>query len=60
MMICVQATNTLAILVSALSIASIFLTHTLFVFTKNVKFETVVMKREYSQYTPLGVYHRLS
>ncbi|KAH9956017.1 hypothetical protein BC827DRAFT_821088 [Russula dissimulans] len=48
MMIRVQATNTLAILVSALSIASVFLTHTLFVFTKNVQFETVMMKKEYS------------
>jgi hypothetical protein len=52
MMIRVQATNTLAILVSALSIASVFLTHTLFVFTKNVQFETVMMKKEYSQYSP--------
>jgi len=52
MMILMQATNTLAILVSALSIASIFLTHTLFVFTNNAQFETVIMKREYSEYSP--------
>ncbi len=41
--------NILAILVSALSVASIFMTHTLFTVVKNVQFETRVMKKEYSQ-----------
>jgi hypothetical protein len=41
--------NILAVLVSALSVASIFLTHTLFAVVRNVQFETVVMKKEYSQ-----------
>jgi len=44
----VQA-NILAVLVSALSVASIFLTHTLFAVVRNVQFETGVMKKEYSQ-----------
>jgi hypothetical protein len=40
----------LAALVVALSATSIFLTHTLFVFTKNVQFEAVLAeKKEYSQ-----------
>lgn len=39
----------LAILISALSIASIFMTHTLFAVVRDVQFETVVMKKEYSQ-----------
>jgi len=47
-MIRVQA-NILAVLVSALSVASIFMTHTLFTVVKNVQFETRVMKKEYSQ-----------
>jgi hypothetical protein len=49
MMIRVQA-NILAVLVSALSIASIFMTHTLFTVVKNVQFETRVAKKEYSQF----------
>jgi hypothetical protein len=50
MMIRVQA-NILAVLVSALSVASIFMTHTLFTVVKNVQFETRVMKKEsYSQF----------
>jgi hypothetical protein len=44
----VQA-NILAVLVTALSVASIFLTHTLFRVVKNVQFEAVVMKKEHSQ-----------
>ncbi len=44
-----QANNVLVVLVSALSVASIILTHTLFAFVKNVQFETDVMKKEYSQ-----------
>jgi len=40
---------TLAVLVVALSIASIFLTQTLLVFTTQVQFETKVTKKEYSQ-----------
>jgi hypothetical protein len=47
-MIRVQA-NILAVLVSALSVASIFMTHTLFTVVKNVQFESRVMKKEYSQ-----------
>ena len=47
-MICVRA-NILAVLVSALSVASIYLTHTLFAVVRNVQFETGVMKKEYSQ-----------
>ena len=39
----------LAVLVSALSVVSIFLTHTLFAVVRNVQFETGVMTREYSQ-----------
>ncbi|KAN0103691.1 protein of unknown function (DUF3328) domain containing protein [Russula decolorans] len=46
-MIHVQA-NILAVLVSALSVASIFMTHTLFRVVKNVEFETRVMEKEYS------------
>jgi len=42
--------NILAVLVSALSIASIFMTHTLFTVVKNVQFETRIMKKEYSQF----------
>jgi hypothetical protein len=42
-------TNILAVLVSALSVASIFMTHTLFTVVKNVQFETRLMKKEYSQ-----------
>jgi hypothetical protein len=49
MMIRVQA-NILAVLVSALSVASIFMTHTLFTVVKNVQFETRIMKKEYSQF----------
>ena len=41
--------NILAILVSALSVASIFMTHTLFTVVKNVQFETRLMKKDYSQ-----------
>ena len=41
--------SVLAVLVSALSVASVFLTHTLFTVVKNVQFETVVIKKEYSQ-----------
>lgn len=41
-------TNILAVLVFALSVASIFMTHTLFTVVKNVQFETRVMKKEYS------------
>ena len=41
--------NVLAVLVSALSVASLFLTHTLFTVVRNVQFEIVVMKKEYSQ-----------
>ena len=41
--------NILAVLVSALGVASIFLTHTLFAVVRNVQFETGVMKKEYSQ-----------
>ena len=48
-MIRVQA-NMLAVLVSALSVASIFMTHTLFTVVKNVQFETRLMKKEYSQF----------
>jgi len=48
-MIRVQA-NILAVLVSALSIASIIMTHTLYMFVKDIQFETRVMKKEYSQY----------
>jgi hypothetical protein len=50
-MIRVQA-NILAVLVSALSVASIFMTHTLFTAVKNVQFEFEaprIMKKEYSQ-----------
>ena len=39
----------LAVLVVALSIASIFLTQTLFVFTTQIQFETKVTEKEYSQ-----------
>jgi hypothetical protein len=39
----------LAALVVALSVTSIFLTHTLFVFTKNVQIEAVLAQKEYSQ-----------
>jgi hypothetical protein len=49
-MIRVQA-NMLAVLVSALSVASIFMTHTLFTVVKNVQFETRLMKKEYSQFS---------
>lgn len=49
-MIRVQA-NMLAVLVSALSVASITMTHTLFTVVKNVQFETRVMKKEYSQFS---------
>ncbi|KAI9450395.1 hypothetical protein BJY52DRAFT_1175690 [Lactarius psammicola] len=42
------ANNGLVVLVSALSVTSIILTHTLFAFVKNVQFETDVMKKEYS------------
>jgi len=42
------ANNVLVVLVSALSVTSIILTHKLFAF-KNVQFETDVMKKEYSQ-----------
>ena len=48
-MIRVQA-NILAILVSALSVASLFMTHTLFTVVKNFQFETRLMKKEYSQF----------
>ena len=48
-MIRVQA-NMLAVLVSALSVASIFMTHTLFTVVNNVEFETRIMKKEYSQF----------
>ena len=41
--------NVLAVLVSALSVTSLFLTHTLFTVVRNVQFEIVVMKKEYSQ-----------
>ncbi len=41
-------TNILTVFVSALSVASIFMTHTLFTVVKNVQFETRVMKKEYS------------
>ena len=41
--------NVLAVLVSALSVASLFLTHTLFKVVRNVQFETMVTKKEYSQ-----------
>ena len=41
--------NVLAVLVSALSVASLFLTHTFFTVVRNVQFETVDMKKEYSQ-----------
>ena len=44
------ATNALVVLISALSVVSIFLTYTLFAFVKNVQFETSVMKKEYSQF----------
>lgn len=48
-MIHVQA-NILAVVVSALSIASIFMTHTLFTVVTNVQFEAPrLMKKEYSQ-----------
>ena len=40
---------TVVALVSALSIASVFLTHELFVFTTNIPFETLLIKKEYSQ-----------
>jgi len=43
------ANSVLIVLVSALSVASIILTHTLFAFVKNVQFDTSVMKKEYSQ-----------
>ncbi len=42
-------TNILTVLVSALSVASIFMTHTLFTVVKNVQFETRVKEKEYSQ-----------
>ena len=40
----------LAVLVSALSVASVFMTHTMFTVVKNVQFETRIMKKEYSQF----------
>ncbi|KAI0300034.1 hypothetical protein B0F90DRAFT_1620340, partial [Multifurca ochricompacta] len=40
--------NLLVALVSALSVASVFLTYSLFTFVKNVQFEMTVKKREYS------------
>ncbi|KAH8991867.1 hypothetical protein EDB86DRAFT_2830608 [Lactarius hatsudake] len=43
------ANNVLVVLVFALSVASIILTYTLFAFVKNVQFETVVMKKNYSR-----------
>ncbi len=42
--------NVHLLLVTALSVASIILTHTLFAFVKNVQFESAVMKQEYSQF----------
>jgi hypothetical protein len=42
--------HVLAVLVSALSVASIFLTHTLFAVVRNVQFETGVTEKEYSQH----------
>jgi hypothetical protein len=44
------ANNVLVVLISALSVASIILTHTLFAFVKNVQFETEVMTKDYSQF----------
>ena len=41
--------SVLAVLVSALSVASLFLTHTLFTVVRNVQFEIVVTKKGYSQ-----------
>ncbi|KAH9014602.1 hypothetical protein EDB83DRAFT_2321483 [Lactarius deliciosus] len=46
------ANNVLVALVFALSVASIILTHALFAFVKNVQFETVVMKKDYSDDWP--------
>ena len=43
------ANNALIVLLSALSVASILLTHTLFEFIKNIQFETDVMTKEYSE-----------
>ncbi|KAH9173231.1 hypothetical protein EDB89DRAFT_1905516 [Lactarius sanguifluus] len=43
------ANNVLVVLLSALSVASIILTHALFAFVKNVQFETVVMKEDYKR-----------
>ena len=40
----------LIVLVSALSVASVILTHTLFAFVKNVQFGTNVMTKEYSHF----------
>ena len=45
---CLQDTL-LAVLIVALSIVSIFLTQTLFVFTTQIQFETKVTEKEYSQ-----------
>lgn len=42
------ANNVLVVLVFALSVASIILTHALFAFVKNVQFETAVMKKDHS------------
>ncbi|KAI9439097.1 hypothetical protein H4582DRAFT_2075755 [Lactarius indigo] len=42
------ANSLLVVLVSALSVTSIILTHTLFAFVKNVQFKTNVMKKEHS------------
>ena len=44
------ANDMLIVLISALSVASIILTHTLFTFVKNVQFETDVMTKDYSQF----------
>ena len=44
------ANNMLVILISALSVASVILTHTLFASVKNVQFGTDVMAKEYSQF----------
>jgi regulatory protein YycH of two-component signal transduction system YycFG len=41
--------NILVVLVSALSVVSIFLTYTLFAFVRNVRYEAMVKKKDYSQ-----------
>ena len=45
-----NANNVLVVHVSALSVASVILTHALFTFVKNVQFGTGIMVKEYSQF----------